>query len=355
MGVTSPPSAGVKLSPVPAAPTPSSEAVPRPSRRSTTAMASAPSPFARWRSIALGYVLVVAFLAVFVGTLLVAGRSIDALGEPRWALLVATLLVLPAIGPTIARTVGPRLRSIKIGDFAEVELAGAEARSASLDALLAQTPLSGEVSAPEYAGMMSSMSIAITETVQRLELTGEEVLVVDLAAGNAWVLPNLYLLALLVRRRTAVRQLAFMETRRVPGVFVCACAPGDLVAAVERTHPVLRQAASQLTYDQLMTPGPMAGTAFFGALSQLYGQTASNLQVKDLWVTPAILFALLGEAAHVDAIVWSGALADRDAATILRSDDAYVAAVDPDGALEFLLSRDRLALTVARAVSRKSD
>jgi hypothetical protein len=65
-----------------------------------------------------------------------------------------------------------------------------------------------QMNAPEYASMMTSYSSVIIETIKEVQKTKDEVLVVDLREGNAWIPPNLYFLASLATDRTAVRQIA---------------------------------------------------------------------------------------------------------------------------------------------------
>jgi hypothetical protein len=319
---------------------------------------AAPGRMRRWLRIAAGlargYAIALGFLGALVLTIIMGGRFAPSLGEPRWALFVAVVLVLPIVGPWLARNVAPRLKVLKIADIAEFEFADVDAKRLSLGANISSlSESSGETRASEFAGMMSSLSGEIMATVERLELTEEEVLVVDLRVGRSWVLPNLYFLALLVRRRTRVQQIAFVETRHVDGVFVCMCTPGELLAAVERLYPVLRQAASTLTYDELMgVPPANPAMTFFSQLSQLYMQQNANQQVKDLWLSSPVLFSILGAHAHRDAIAWHENVSEADHLEVLRSTYPYTAALD-DGALLFLISRDRLALAIARHVARQ--
>jgi hypothetical protein len=308
----------------------------------------------RW--IALGYAVALLFLAVFVITVARGNSVATGLGEPRWALLIAVVLVVPVLAPTIARTVGPRLRMVKIGDLAEFQFAGAEARAFTLDALvghLQPASASAELSAPEYASMMTSLSYEITSTVARLELTREEVLVVDLRDGHSWVLPNLYFLTLLTRRRTAVRQIAFVETQQVEEAFVCMCSPDELLESMDRAHPILRQAADTVTYESLMSSNPNAGAQFFGRLQALYAAQGAANQPKEPGLTSTAIYALLGKHAHRDAIEWREPAPEAAWRTVLGSSHPYTAALE-GWALLSLLSRDRMALIVAREVARRS-
>lgn len=318
----------------------------------------APASRTRWiplaQGLAVSYLLAVGFLAAFVMTVAKGDLYAKGLSEPRWALLVAVVLVLPIVAPWVARTIAPRLKVLKIADLAEFEFSDTMETRSSLDALVSHLSMvSGETNASEYAGMMTSLSAEISATVDRLELTGEEVLVVDLRAGRAWVLPNLYFLALLVRRRTAVRQIAFVETRHVDGAFVCMCTPDELLDASERAYPELRRAAGPLTYDLIMTRGfSNAGLTFFNGLRAQYQQANAGGQVKDLWLTSTALFQLLGARAHRDSVAWHEPLSEAEHLAVLRSAYPYTAALD-DGELLFLISRDRVALVIAREVTRR--
>jgi hypothetical protein len=104
--------------------------------------------------IGYSYLVVFLFLSVFFLFLSEAARLNPGLGNPRWPLLIAGILVLPLLLPAF-RYVAPYIKSIKISDF-EVSFTQAEVASYSLATLTGQlkTPTE-QVSAPEYAQMMA--------------------------------------------------------------------------------------------------------------------------------------------------------------------------------------------------------
>src|SRR5258708_5630110 len=173
--------------------------------------------------IAYGYLVVLLFFAMFFLFLAEAGKLSPGLGNPRWPLLMAGILVLPLFLPAF-KYVAPYIKSIKISDF-EVSFTQAEIASYSLATLTDQLKApTDQVSAPEYAQMMAvSYSRFIVDTLKAVKLTRDEILVVDFGAGTAWIPPNLYFLALLAADRTSVRQIVFVETRHVQGAFVGMC------------------------------------------------------------------------------------------------------------------------------------
>jgi hypothetical protein len=131
----------------------------------------------------------------------------------------------------------------------------AEVASYSLATLTVQlkTP-TDQVSAPEFANMMAiSYSRFIIDTIKAVRLTKDEVLVVDLGTGAAWIPPNLYFLSSLAVDRTSVRQIVFVETRHIESVFVGMCFPGELQQAFGlcRGHCVFRSLTRSLRHHRI--------------------------------------------------------------------------------------------------------
>jgi hypothetical protein len=269
--------------------------------------------------IGYGYLVAFLFLAIFLVSLARATKLSASLSSPRWPLLIAVILVLPLLLPAF-KYVAPYIKTIKISDF-EVSFMQAEVASYSLATLTGQlrTPTE-QVSAPEFANMMAvSYSRFIIDTIKAVRLTKDEVLVVDLGTGTAWIPPNLYFLSLLVADRTSVRQIVFVETRHLEGVFVGMCFPGELQQALGQKFPVLQKAAEQSKSQQLPLDY-VVGSAYFEALRDLYAKIAPSLSSRDSWLNSGTLFALTGSSIQRQKIESKESLTEADYRQILRSD-----------------------------------
>jgi hypothetical protein len=303
------------------------------------------------RLIGYGYLVVGLFLTMFFLAVVEIGKVSPSLNTPRWALLIAMVLVLPLLVPAF-KYVAPFVKSVKISDF-EVSFAQVEIVSSPRTALAEQLKTtSAQVSAPEYASMMTSYSSVIIDAIREVQTTGDEVLVVDLREGNAWVPPNLYFLSSLAAERTSVRQIAFIETRHVEGVFVGMCFPEDLKKALAQRFPVLQQAADQSNYQNLPLDQTV-GAQFFQALRTLYATSAQAISPRDTWLNASTLFALAGPSIRREKIEAKEFLNEEDYRRILRGDYPYTAVVQ-DEQLESLISRDQVALLVARDLVARS-
>jgi hypothetical protein len=302
------------------------------------------------RLIAYGYAVVFVFLAVFIlGATKAAGLS-PVLGNPKWALFIAFVLIFPLLFPAF-RYVAPYVKSIKVSDF-EVTFAEVQVASFSLAELADQLKTAAEqVSAPEYASMMTSYSSVITNTIKAVQTTKDEILVVDLRDGKTWIPPNLYFLASLAWDRTSVRQIAFVETRHMEGVFVGMSSPEELRDQLASQLPLLKQAADQSNYQQL--PLEQAGPQFFAALGSFYNAAGQNAPVREMWLTSSKLFSLAGLALHRDKVEWKESLSRDDLGQILLSTQPYTALVK-DEQLVSLISQARLALVVAQELAARS-
>ena len=175
---------------------------------------------------------------------------------------------------------------------------------------------------------------------------------VDLGTGAAWIPPNLYFLALLAADRTSVRQIAFVETRHEAGAFVGMCFPEDLRKALAQKFPVLQEAAEKSNYQQFPLDYPL-GTEYFQALQNLYGAAPVPTSPRESWLTSSSLFALVGQCIERHRIESKESLTESDYRQILDSDYPYTAVVE-DEELESLISRDKVALLVARKLMAKS-
>jgi hypothetical protein len=309
-------------------------------------------PLGTRRLVGYGYVVVFLFFMMFFLFLAEARKVNPGLDTPRWSLLLAGILVLPLFLPAL-RYVAPYIKSIKVSDV-EVSFIQAEVTSYSLATLTAQLKApTDQVNAPEFAQMMAvSYSRFIVETLQEVKRTRDEVLVVDLGKGTAWIPPNLYFLALLAADKTSVRQIAFVETRHNAGAFVGMCFPDDLRKALAQKFPVLQEAAEKSNYQQLPLDYSL-GAEYFQALQNLYGATPAPTSPRESWLTSSSLFALVGPFIQRHRIESRETLTESDYRQILDSDYPYTAVVE-DEELESLISRDKVALLVARKLVAKS-
>ena len=249
-------------------------------------------PLGLLRLVGYGYLVVFLFFAMFFLFLAEAGRVNPGLGNPRWPLLMAGILVLPFFLPAL-KFVAPYIKSVKISEL-EVSFAQVEIAAYALTALADQLrTAAAQVSAPEYETMMISLSSVIIDAIKAVQISKDEILVVDLREGNAWIPPNLYFLTSLATDRTSVRQIAFVETRHEEGVFVGMCFPEDLRRALAQKFPVLQQAAEQPNYRYLPLEYSM-GNAYFQALQNLRPPIPPGVPHQEVWLTSSSLFALAG-------------------------------------------------------------
>jgi hypothetical protein len=302
--------------------------------------------------VGYGYLVAVIFLVVFFLSVSNVVTLSPELSNPRWSLLIALVLVLPLLLPAL-KYVAPYVKSIKISEV-EVSFAQVEVVSSPLTTMAEQLKTAAaQVNAPEYASMMTSYSSVIIDAIKEVKQTKDEVLVVDLREGNAWIPPNLYFLALLATDRTAVRQIAFVETRHAEEAFVGMCFPDDLRKALGQKFPILDQAAEQSKYRELPLDQGL-GVQYFQALRNLYAESAAAaISPKDSWLDSAKLFALAGSFIQRQKIESKESLTESDCKLILNSNYPYTAVVK-DELLESLISRDKVALLVARNLAARS-
>jgi len=96
----------------------------------------------------------------------------------------------------------------------------------------------------------------------------------------------------------------------------------------------------------------VVGTAYFEALRDLYAKIAPSVSPRDSWLNSKTLFALAGSSIQRQKIESKESLTEADYRQILRSEYPYTAVVQ-DEQLESLISRDRVALLVARNLATK--
>jgi hypothetical protein len=299
------------------------------------------------RTIAIGYGVVALFLGVFIAAITLGGRMNKALGEPRWAFVLALVAILPLFLPAIITYVLPHISALKISSLVELSFAKAEVASYSLADLGAElaSNLTGETTAPQFASMMTSFSIVIVETIQTARKKGDRVVVVDLGDGAKWIPPNLFILAMLARNYTSIQLIGFTETRKSPSCFVGMSSPAEIVNQLGIRFPALAEAASD--YQNLDQPPGMIASNFFHTLSAIYQKSPEVMTVKDMWLNGPLLIRLLGPSIYSDHVEWEEPLPESSSHYILLSPHLYVAAVN-DEVLKFFIERDQFALLAAR-------
>ena len=314
-----------------------------------------------WRTVRIiggGYLMVAAFLLLFFLWLKKGETYVPGLADPKWGLLIAATLVLPLLFPGIKKHILPRVHSIKVADFLEISLQELEVRGYLSEEISQQLQaISGDSTLSQTIAVVNSYSSVILDFIKELQKSMDEVLVVDFREGKAWIPPNLYFLALMLRYRTRVRQIVFVETREAPHMFIGSSSPANLEEALGTRFPIFRKAAENCDHQQRalnLVPNQGVGATFFDALKALYSQEEGAEQVRKLWLNSTRLVELIDSGVlHRERISWKEKLALDDYQHILASVQPYVAVVR-DGQLESLVSRDRLGLRAARAFVEKS-
>jgi hypothetical protein len=306
------------------------------------------------RLIVKAYAASILFVGLFVILVAYGSKLAPSLGEPAWALLVALALTVPPLVPWLTVNVLPRIRSIKIS---QLEIALQETSAPIQEALLAMETLRSNLqdnpALSAYAERMTSLSSSIINAIKAVQGVGHEVLPVDLA--TPWVVPNLYFLALMAAQKTRVQQIVFLDSKLTPNRFICMSSPDEVIVALEWQRPELKEVALAAQFDQHPQSAELeAGSSFFGRLGQVYNRTPDRSNTERIQpFSPESLLWTLGAAAHRDNVQWVEAAGEKEYRAVLAGEYPFVAALKGHQFL-FLMSRDRVATAVARALSRQS-
>ncbi|PWU14375.1 MAG: hypothetical protein C5B50_17505 [Verrucomicrobia bacterium] len=306
----------------------------------------------RSRLLVSAYCLAIFFVVLFVLLLSRGSKVAPPLGEPAWALVVAIALTVPALIPWLVRNVVPRIHSIKIS---EVEIAlhqdNGPTKGVSLALQAMATSLQDNPVLSEYAGRMTSLSSSIIDAIRTVQGEGHQVLPIDLL--TPWVVPNLYFLALMAAQKTRVQQIVFVDSRFSPDRFICFSSPAEIITALEWQRPYLKEAALAARFDEYPRSAELAaGAEFFQQLSTIYSRTPQQSNVERITpFTPETLLFALGTAAHQESLQWIEPVGEKEYRAVLSYDSRFVAALNSSQLL-FLVSRERVATAVARAVLR---
>jgi hypothetical protein len=303
--------------------------------------------FKSLRTIAIGYGVVALFLGVFIAAITLGGRMNKALGEPRWAFVLALVAILPIFLPALITYVLPHISALKISSFVELSFSKAEVASYSLADLGAKlsSTVTPDTTAPQFASMMTSYSSVIVDTVRAARKNADRIVVVDLGDGAKWIPPNLFILAMLARNYTSIQLIGFTETRKSPGCFVGMSSPSEIVNQLGIRFPALAEAASQ--YQNLDQPPGMIASNFFHTLSAIYQKSPEVMTVKDMWLNGPLLIRLMGASMYNDHVEWEEPLPESSCRHILLNPHPYIAAVS-DELLQFFIERDQFALLAAQ-------
>jgi hypothetical protein len=286
-------------------------------------------------------------LGVFALALWLARRA----GDRSWGAALAIAGVVAA--PLGLALVYERLSALKTPWF-EIALTTATVEEGA-----------GLARALEEQQLFASGSPALTEAISAVLSPGAPtVLRVNLRTGSYWWSTRMFLLAALADDFTRVERFAFVEggaLRRYVGL----AEPRAVRAALAARFPDYdRVYASQRALAVGQAPqfavqmivggwqGALAEQVPLPAGSAAAGDPAAHEETLKAFVTAAELNDWLSGILDTDRIVWDGWSQDpRLRATILGHDTDFVALVQ-DGRLDRVVSRDALALAVARSALR---
>jgi hypothetical protein len=294
---------------------------------------------AAWQRVPAGWRIGLAFLALFWAlTLVRAALPEHALADSRWLVVVAALAVVPALLDHLR----PTLSRVNIAGLLEMTFEHPEK-------LAAYTERIGPGDAvADHAATLQSFPTPyqiVMSKAEKLAAGRAEVLLVDLGEGHTWWFPNLYVLLLLLRR-SAIATIAFVEDSAGVGAFVGACSLENLLAALESLMPKFTAAARSI----FSGPEPPSPDKAAKQLPEL----AEREQLHGQWVTGATLRERLPRLVLDDGTVeWREALPPGDVRMIVTASQRFWG-VTRAGRLDFLLDRDKLALTVARKLARQT-
>lgn len=195
-------------------------------------------------------------------------------------------------------------------------------------------------------------AMTVIEGVQMMRRSGAEALVVDLADGAKWRLPNLYFLAWILANEPRTRWLVCTETRGgTPVVFVGICAAAELRASIEVAHPAYAEVGQRLEFrdpTQLQNQQQLAHE--FNKIRAAVAPPVAGEVPTLAWVTPAEVRNLLGPRLATASIGWTGQLDRAGLETIVSPPAPYVAATTTDGRFRGLVEQREVVLEFARRV-----
>ncbi len=312
----------------------------------------------RFLPVSLALALTVAY-AVIATTLITLRAVVDELAflSTGWIVLLAVVPLVPWLVPALApavQRIAPFVKQIKLPGGIEISLSSAERPVAGLGTV--ETALTSDHLvhglAANASPFMLTDAMTVIKGVQSMRKANAEAVVVDLAWGAKWRLPNLYFLAWILANDPLTRWLVFTEARgQTSGYFVGVSAAAELRARIETVYPEYATAGQQLEfYDptQLQNPQQLANE-FNKIRSAVAPPNAGDVPTL-AWVTTADLRDLLGPRLAATSIRWSGELDRAALEAIVRSPEPYVAATTADGKFRGLIEQRIVVLEFARRV-----
>jgi len=311
------------------------------------------------KQIGLGYIVVLVFLGLFAIILLYGHMLHTDLEQPTWALAIAFILILPIFVPSLLRYLAPRITGIKIGNILELTLQQMEESSYSvkdLETTFGQLRID-VMSAPEYENTMTSDTrIEIIRQVEKIKDDRYEVLVVDLKPENSWVSPNLYFLALLLLRKTEVKQVAFVDTTNKKYEFVGMSSPQEILETLGTFYPEYLVAANSVCIPGIESrsqPGiqPCGDVAvFFHTLKQQWDLDNIQDRHKER-LTSTVLSRIMKNSLHNERVEYKDKFSVDAYRYIVLSENPYIAIIHDDE-LEMLVNRDKVALKISQEIMK---
>ena len=326
--------------------------------------------FVRSRALALPLAYAIVLVGLIVLRALVGHLRFMSMG---WLVVLAAVPILPwlipALAPVAAR-VAPFIQSVKLPGGFEIGLANATRPAAGLgqvENVLTRDHLAqGLAASPTPFTTTDAMDVIAG--VQAVRTTGADTVVVDLAMGQKWRLPNLYFLAWLITNEPVLHWLVFTEMNAsTSGVFVGLCGAADVCTRIEDAYPPYAQVSTQLEYLEVRSPaggqpppapglpplGPMRDQHLSEQFNRIRSQVApaGSGEVPTLaWVTADALRSVLGPDLSAVAVPWSGDIDRARLQQIVRSPVPYVAATTPDGRFRGLFDQREVVLEFTRRV-----
>jgi hypothetical protein len=311
-------------------------------------------PADRWsiasirRALPEGYPLgPVTLYLVLLTILLVVRASVGTavFADLAWIVVIAAVPLLPWLVSRASTIVS----KVKLG---EVEITFAEVKATTRSAN--QIARLNESTGPDnsfltFTNHMTSRVGEMTQWIVSLRETRAEAVPVDLGSGDRWVLPNLYLLSLLLEVKTVVARLVFTEVREGrPNQLIGSCSPFDLRLELDKTHPELERAKHATPLGPLEQVGP----TFFQRLHEQVPHPATKEQYAP-WVTGSMLYGLLGRVLDDHTYVEINHLTQAGIQRATLPLDQRFIPVVADGALVSIIDQYRVALTTARQTLAK--
>jgi hypothetical protein len=315
-----------------------------------------------------GFLVVVSVL-VWLHHFIPQGTSSDAL----WIILLAFVVVLPLIGPLLARRIPTLLdylaRTFKRfnaplgfgGEFRDPPEA-LQAPSTHVDRLAEDlvTPLrqsileSGEDQAANtYRQVMTTYGSVIVQRVLEIAAQRSDIVYVDLGAGDKWLLPNLYFFALLLQSGTCVRQLLF--THKVgenEGVFAGMCPPSVLLVHINAQYPLYVTAAQSIREPE-PSGWPSKPLKFFQTINEQAPNYPDSSSTPN-WVTVSSIRSQLGiELDVAEVIEAQGELTRPDLIRVFLSPTRFIPIIS-GGQVRYVLDHWKVSAAATRQAATEA-